>query len=432
MKNFYQALINTALANITSSFLWFALTFWVYLETHSVLATAIIGGTYMLMISVLGIVFGTIVDHNKKKNVMVLSSLVTWVSYGLAGLMFLAFSTAQLIDWTGPVFWFFTFIILAGSVVESMRNIALSTVVTLLVSKEGRDKANGLVGAVGGVGFIITSVLSGLSIGYLGMGWTLVLAIIATSLVLMHVVFYVHIPEKRLVHDKALDDKRIDIKGSIAVIAGVPGLAALILFTTFNNFLGGAFMSLMDPYGLTLFSVQQWGIVFGVAGTGFVVGGLFIAKFGLGKKPLRTMLLTSLAMSLVGMIFTLREWWLLYAAGIYAYMVMIPIVEAAEQTVLQRVVPYERQGRVFGFAQSIETAAMPLMAFIIGPLAQFVVIPYMNSVEGRQTLGWLLGSGQVRGIALIFVLSSFVLLLASILALMSRSYKRLSVYYQDA
>ena len=39
-RTFAQILVNTAVANVTTSFLWFALTFWVYLETRSVLATA--------------------------------------------------------------------------------------------------------------------------------------------------------------------------------------------------------------------------------------------------------------------------------------------------------------------------------------------------------------------------------------------------------
>ena len=46
-------------------------------------------------------------------------------------------------------------------------------------------------------------------------------------------------------------------------------------------------------------------------------------------------------------------------------MVLMPFAEAAEQTVLQRVVPYERQGRVFGFAQSVEQSAAPLTAFLM-------------------------------------------------------------------
>ena len=48
---------------------------------------------------------------------------------------------------------------------------------------------------------------------------------------------------------------------------------------------------------------------------------------------------------------------------------------ATEQTILQRVVPYERQGRVFGFAQSVEMAASPLTAFLMGPLTQLFFIP---------------------------------------------------------
>jgi len=42
--------------------------------------------------------------------------------------------------------------------------------------------------------------------------------------------------------------------------------SALILFATFNNFLGGVFMSLMDAYGLSLVSVQVWGALWGIWG----------------------------------------------------------------------------------------------------------------------------------------------------------------------
>ena len=75
-KRFNQLLVNTFLANLTTSYLWFALTFWVYLETRSVLATAFIGGSYMLLIAVVGVPFGTWVDRTRKKRVMVVAQLV--------------------------------------------------------------------------------------------------------------------------------------------------------------------------------------------------------------------------------------------------------------------------------------------------------------------------------------------------------------------
>ena len=101
MKNFYHVLLNTLIANVTTSYLWFALTFWVYLETKSVLATGIIGGAYMLLVAVFSIIFGTIVDHNKKKRVMAFSAIFTLVFFALGGLVYYSFSKSQLLDWTG-------------------------------------------------------------------------------------------------------------------------------------------------------------------------------------------------------------------------------------------------------------------------------------------------------------------------------------------
>ena len=428
MKHFYQVLVNTLIANITTSFLWFALTFWVYLETKSVLATGIIGGSYMLMVAVFSIIFGTIVDHHKKKSIFLFSSLFTLVAFVLAGIMYLIHPAGTLLNITSPSFWVFIGIILAGAVVENMRNIALSTTVTLLVPKEGRANANGLVGTVQGIGFIVTSVFSGLSIGLLGMGWTLAIAITLTAVAATHV-FFISIPEKGIAHDPELKKKQVDLKGSIMTIAAVPGLFALLIFSTFNNFIGGVYMALMDPYGLTLFSVEQWGIVFGVAGTGFVAGGLLIAKWGLGKNPVKTLLRIAIIMGILGALFTIREWWFLYALGIWLYMVLIPFAEAAEQTVIQRVVPYERQGRVFGFAQAFESAAAPVTAFIIAPLAEFFIIPYANSEEGRTSLSWLLGTGEARGIALVFLAAGIIMVLAGCLAFATKSYRRLSESY---
>lgn len=428
MKPFYQILVNTLIANVTTSFLWFALIFWIYLETRSVLATGIIGGMYMLLVAIFSIIFGTIVDHHKKKNVFVFSSTFTLVMFALAGGMYMLLPTESLLNVANPLFWLFIGVILIGAVVENMRNIALSTTVTLLVDEDKRANANGLVGTVSGIGFIVTSVFSGLAIGLLGMGWTLAIAIVLTALALIHI-YFVQIPEKGIAHDPELANKKVDIKGSIAAIRGVPGLFALLIFSTFNNFIGGVYMALMDPYGLTLFSVEMWGILFGVAGTGFVVGGILVAKFGLGRNPLRTLLRLAIVMGLLGALFTIREWWWLYAAGIWLYMVMIPAIEAAEQTVIQKVVSYKRQGRVFGFAQAFESAAAPITAFLIAPIAEFFIIPYANSEVGASQLAPLLGMGEARGIALVFLVAGIVMAIAAAAAFLTKSYHRLSVSY---
>lgn len=428
MKSFYHVLINTLVANVTTSYLWFALTFWVYLETKSVLATGIIGGSYMLLVALCSIWFGTVVDRHKKRSVMLFASAFTLVAFLLAGLFYLLLPKESLLTLTAPWFWIFAGIVLIGAVVENMRNIALSTVVTLLVEKNKRANANGLVGTVQGIGFIVTSVFSGLSIGLLGMGWTLTIALVLTALSFLHMLT-VRIPEKGIAHDPDLKNKQVDMKGSIATIKAIPGLFGLLFFSMFNNFIGGSYMALMDPYGLTIFSVEMWGIVFGVAGTGFIVGGLLIAKFGLGKRPIKTLLIAVAVMGLLGAFFTIREWAWLYIVGIWLYMVLIPIIEATEQTVIQRVVPFQKQGRVFGFAQALESSAAPITAFLVAPLAEFIIIPYMNSDAGKSDLGWLLGNGDARGIALVFLVSGLIMVVVSLLAFFTKTYRHISVFY---
>ena len=334
-----------------------------------------------------------------------------------------------MLDLEGACFWLFAGVILGGAVVENLRNIALSTTVTLLVPTERHANANGLVGTVQGLAFLVTSVFSGLSIGLLGMGWTLVIAIIFTGVALVHLLT-LRVAEEMPERDP--EAKLVDFRGAAGAIRAVPGLFALIIFSTFNNLIGGVYMALMDPYGLTLFPVELWGIILGITATGFMVGGGIVAAKGLGRNPIRTMLLLVALMGLLGALFTIRDWWWLYLVGIWLYMCLIPPVEAAEQTVIQKVVPFERQGRVFGAAAAIEVSAAPLTAFLIAPIAEFWIIPLMESDRGQQDWGWLVGDGLGRGIALVFVFSGLVMVVAALLAFTTKSYRTLSKQYAIA
>lgn len=424
-RTFRRLLANTLVANVTTSFLSFALAFWVYLETRSVLAASIVSGVSMLIGAISGTIFGAVVDTHRKKTAMALSSAVTGVAFATAGAVYVV-AGERTGNWHGPWFWAFTGLILVGSVAGQLRSIALSTTVTLLVPADRRDKANGLVGTVNGVAHLVTSILSGLSVGLLGMGGTVAVAVVFTAVVLVDLVVSIHIDEPR---PEGHHQARFDLRGTWKTLRGVPGLLPLVLFSSFNNLVMGVFMALMDPYGLNLFSVESWGVVLGITSIGFIAGGALVARFGLGRQPLRVLLLANVAIAIIGMGTAVREWQSLLVLGMFGFMLVIPIAEAAEQTILQRLVPFQQQGRVFGVAQSIETASTPIAAFVIGPAAQFLLIPYMESAPGRSTFGWLLGDGQARGMALAFVVASLLMLIVVLLAFLTTAYRRLNLRY---
>lgn len=430
MKTFYKLLGNTLVSGVTNSFLWFAITFWAYLETQSVLATSIIGGSYMLLTAALGLYFGTLVDQHRKKSVMLYSSVASFLSYCLASLVYFSTPESSLLDLGGVRFWAFVVFVLLGAVVGNLRMIALSTTVTLLVPAKRHDRANGLIGTVNGLAFSLTSVFSGLAVGLLGINWALAISLVLTVLTVLHLLT-VAVPEEKLVHLEEITAK-IDIKGALSAIKLVPGLMALIFFATFNNFLGGVYMALMDPYGLELVSVEAWGFIWGFLSLAFVLGGIIVVKKGLGTSPLRTLFLANIAMWLIAIGFPLRSSIVLLIIGFFVYMALIPVVEAAEQTIVQRVVPLAKQGRVFGFAQTVESAASPITAFLIGPIAQFSVIPFMTDGAGARTIGSWFGTGPDRGMALIFIVAGVIGLGVTLWAMRTKAYHILDKHYAGA
>ncbi len=428
-KQFYAVLVNTTVASITNTFIWFAVTFWVYLETQSVIATSIMAGIFTVTIAFSGFFLGSIVDRYKKKVAMTISGVASLVLYVLAYFTFVSNPPQAFTTLASAPLWFFITFVLLGALAGNLRGIALSTLVTIMIPEADRDRANGMVGTANGVGFLVASIFSGLAIGFIGVNLTVLVTIVVTVIALLHL-WTVTIPENEIVHSEG-NTNSIDIRGSIAAIRVVPGLFALIFFHAFNNFLGGVFMGLMDAYGLELVSVEVWGILWGVLSLGFIIGGMAIARFGLGKNPLKTLFIANLAMWTITLLFPLQASIIPLAIGMFIYLCLIPVVEASEQTILQKAIPPERQGRVFGFAQSVEQGASPITAFMIGPIAEFIFIPFMTTGAGAALIGDWFGVGKDRGMALLFIVAALIGLAVTLISMRSRSYRLLSDLYKS-
>jgi DHA3 family multidrug efflux protein-like MFS transporter len=430
MNVFHHLLGNTLVTSVTNYTVWFAITFYVYLETKSVFATAVISGIFLILTAFTGIWFGSLVDHHKKKTMLLLSNAASFTLYLVCFGIYVTAPDDAFKDPANVILWIFVVPLMFGVIAGNIRSIAMPTIVTILIPEDRRDKANGLVGTTSGVSFLVTSVISGLLVGAGGMLYVLILGLIVLGLGMIHL-WFVPVPERGVVHLEGEPPavRTVDLQGTLKVIREVPGLWALILFATINNFLGGVFMGLMDAYGLSLVSVEAWGLLWGVLSSGFIIGGLVISRTGLGSNPVKALLLVNVVLWTVTGLFAVQSSIVLLAVGMYLYMTLVPYVEASEQTILQKVVPYERQGRVFGFAQSVEQAASPLTAFLIGPIAQFIFIPFMTTGSGVDLIGDWFGTGADRGMALVFILTGIIGLILTLLALGSRYYRQLSTSF---
>lgn len=131
-KLFFHLLGNTLLCSIANNFIWFALVFWAYLETKSIMLSSFIWGIYLFVILISGIFFGALLDHNKKKNVMLTSTWVVLLFFVVSGTIFFsqpweAFSSIE----SFPL-WLMIICVLLWVIVGNIRMIAMSTMMTLL------------------------------------------------------------------------------------------------------------------------------------------------------------------------------------------------------------------------------------------------------------------------------------------------------------
>ena len=102
---------------------------------------------------------------------MLLSSICSLFLYLLACIIYISTPAHVFTDASSTILWVFIILALVGAIAGNIRAIALSTLVTILIPEEERDKANGLVGSANGVAFLVASLLSGLAIGFLTTLW---------------------------------------------------------------------------------------------------------------------------------------------------------------------------------------------------------------------------------------------------------------------
>ncbi len=426
-KLFFHLLGNTLVCSVATNFIWFALVFWAYLETKSIMVSSFIGGIYLFVVLISWIFFGAFVDHNKKKNVMLISTWGAFLFFLLSGIIFFTQPLENFTTITSFSLWGLIICIMLWVIIGNIRMVAMSTMMTLLFNDEARDKANGLLWIANGFAFWIVSIFSWLTVGFLWMGWAIGITLFTSLLWIIHLSFLIF-PKEDFSHH-VTEWKKIDLIGTIQIISGISGLFGLIFFTMFNNFLWWVFMSLMDPYGLSLVSVEIWWFIWGALSFAFIFWWMIVSKWGLGKNPIKTLLLANIAMWIVCIFFTSISSIILTTIGLFFFMSIHPYIEASEQTILQKVVPFHRQWRVFWFSQSVEQIASPLTAFCIGPITELVVVPFMTSEIWQTFFSSWFGTTQDRAMALVFSIAWFIGLIVTLFAFLSKSYLNLSNIY---
>lgn len=213
------------------------------------------------------------------------------------------------------------------------------------------------------------------------------------------------------------------------------GLVGLLMLLANGQLTSGMVRVLMTPVLLNMADQKVMGYVLSASGLGAIFGSIALTVTG-GPKGRKVMSVLACA-ALQGVFLSmcgLTQSSLVMLAISTMYMSLIPLNRACRESIWQRKVPADLQGRVFGLQRLIAEASVPLVALVSGPLVDNIFEPRMQpgGSLSKTLLGRAVGTGPGRGSAITFVVLGSFNVLAALIGLASPSLRNVESDLVDA
>ncbi|MEM8857044.1 MAG: MFS transporter [Chloroflexota bacterium] len=386
----------------------FAITIWVYQQTESATALALVAFFAFAPLVIMSPIAGVLVDRWNRKLVLALSDL----GAGLATIFLLfMFSTGNLQLWH---------VYVAGAIAstfEAFQFPAFSAATTLMLNKEQFGRASGMLSTANAASQVVAPILGGLLLPLIGLNgiFSLDIATFVFALLCIAVVF---IPRPEA--DQTAQESNFwqDTLFGFKYIFERPSLLGMqIAFSTFN-FIGSFGIVLLAPYVLarTAGSEIMLGTAQSAAGIGALSGGILMSMWGGPKRKANGVFLGMASAALFGTVLLgIGQNINIWAVAAFANLFTIPIMNGSNQAIWQSKVPPQLQGRVFATRRLIAQITLPIAMLVSGVLADNVFEPALQP-DGAlaPAFGWLVGTGDGAGIGLILVGAGILSVIAAL------------------
>lgn len=392
-------------SNLTS----FSLGVWVYQETGSVTQYAL--ATFAITVPgfLVSPFAGTLADRWDRRLMMILSDTGAGLTTLGIGLLILS---GHLQVWH---------IYLANGLSATCNAFqipAYITATTLLVAKKDLPRISGLRQLSEAFARLVCPTLGGLLLGIIALQGVILIDF-ATFFVALTTLIIVRFPSlpSQATTEKTSQSLVQDWLDSITYLKRYPGLLALFIFSFVKHFSMGVVTILFTPLVLSFASPLMLGILIGFGGMGSLVSSSIVGLWGGSICPLKFIFGFTAFNGLCLVAVAFPPSIPLYALIIFLFASSLTLVDICMQIILQKKVDPRLQGRIFSLNHTVMMGSLTAAYLIAGPLADHVFEPFM-SVNGllANNLGQIIGVGEGRGIALMFMVMGLVTFFVTVLA----------------
>ncbi|MEU3571679.1 amino acid adenylation domain-containing protein [Kitasatospora sp. NPDC036755] len=394
MRRFLTVASGQQVSMIGSALTEFALPVWIYLRTGSLAQFGLLAACGLVPGILAAPIAGAIVDRGDRRRTMLLGDLAAGATQAL---LLVLYATGGLEVWHAYA------LVAVLSAALSFQRLAWNASVPQLVPKRYLGRANGVVQMAFGLAQFLVPLFAVGLLAAIGLGGILALDV-AGYAVAIGVTLAVRFPD--VMGATRRESISAEIREGFRRALGSSHFRAMLLyFAVLNVFLSPLFL-LTTPLVLSFAPLSAAGWVSTAAGLGAVLGGITLVVWGGPRRQkLRGVLLSTLAVAAACLLTGLRPSTWTVALGAFGMTFALSLLNGAYATIVQTKVPLRFHGRVIAVNTMVAWSTLPVGFAVVAPFGPGLLQPLMDR-DGAlaSTLGRLIGTGDGRGIGLLYLL----------------------------
>ncbi len=382
-------------SSIGSGLTAFALAVYSYQLTHTAGSVALVTLCAFLPAILLSPVGGVLADRFDRRFMMMFGDFFS-VSGLIAMLIILSVGKLEV--------WQICICVTISSIFTALIEPAYKATVTDLLTADEYAKASGLVQVAGSAKYLISPILAGFLLGFTDLRAILMIDI-STFFITVLTTFSV----KRKTQTKIVANRNKNFvaelrEGWIAVTTD-RGIFLLVLLMSLVTFSIGFMQTLYGPLLLPFTDAKTVGTLESFSAVGMMIGSILIGIFSISKKYVNVL---SIGIGIAGISFSIlgisTRIFLIGGAGI-VFFGALPFVNTSADVLIRQNIANEVQGRAWGMIGILSQFGSVVAYAFSGLLADKIFNPMMKT-NGllSDTVGKIIGTGEGRGIGLLFIL----------------------------
>jgi hypothetical protein len=170
-----------------------------------------------------------------------------------------------------------------------------------------------------------------------------------------------------------------------------------------------------------------------ITGIGMLLGSVIVSLWGNSQRKIEVILVFVFIQGFCLCLGGLKPTVILLASGGFCYLFSRAVIISLNHTIWQQKAPQNLQGRVFALQNMIEKFLLVITHLSVAPLVEFILRPLMSE-NGilASSIGRIIGVGDGRGMALLFLLMGLLNIGAVLVAYRTPELRRLERELNDS